>query len=417
MARNFSDWIKGYLDFCRSSEAPRQFHFWTGVSTIAGALRGKVWRQENQFRWTPNFYIVLVGPAGVVQKSTSIGIGMSLLEEVDDPGIRFGPPSATWQALVKVMGEAAQAVEYTLPDGTKETFTISCVTLPVSELGTFMKIAQEGLPEVLIEMWDGQVKKRTWTHSTATTGNYDVQNPWLNMIGGTTPTWLKNHMPESQIGGGLMSRIIFVYGETKQRFVAYPSQEWKGADYYVYKRRLVEDLTEIAKMTGHFELTPDAIEWGEGWYRNLHMQRPLHLADERFDAYLARKQAFLHKLAMIRAAATTGTLILTRETLQWADQALLMAEADMIKAFRSIGLTDQYRHVESILAVVRARKHVRLGDVFAAVRTSMTREDFLKAVAAAETAGDLRIEETRTPQGEKIAYLRPPTKPDEPPDD
>jgi len=391
LPRFFPDWLKGYIDFTRASEAPLPFHFWTGVSTIAGALRGKVWRSEKQFRWTPNFYIVLVGPAGIVQKSTSINLGMELLEEVDDPGIKFGPPSATWQALIRIMGDAAQFVENIGPNGEDYSFTVSCVTLPISELGTFLKIAAEGLSEVLIEMWDGQIKKRTWRHATATTGVADVQNPWLNMIGATTPTWLRNNFPEAQIAGGLTSRIIFVYGEHKQRLIAYPSQEWRGSDYEDHRAKLISDLTEIARLSGQFSLTPGAIEWGTEWYADLHNTRPLHLAHERFDSYLARKQAFLHKLAMVRAAATGDALVITEETLKWADKLLTGVETHMIKAFQSIGLTDQYKQVEEIVALVRRHSRMTLNEIFSHVRTNMNQKDFLEALSAAKTAGLVEV--------------------------
>src|SRR3990167_1280617 len=116
MARHFPDWLRAYCEWTKGSESPLQFHFWTGIATIAGALRGKVWRDEKTFRWSPNFYIVLVGPAGVAQKSTSMGLGMRLLEQV--PGIHFGPSSATWQRLGQVMQESAEEITYTARDGT-----------------------------------------------------------------------------------------------------------------------------------------------------------------------------------------------------------------------------------------------------------------------------------------------------------
>ncbi len=65
MARFHSNWLEGYYHYTKHSEAPDLFHFWTGVSVVAGALRRQVWIDQRYFQWTPNFYIVLVGPAGV----------------------------------------------------------------------------------------------------------------------------------------------------------------------------------------------------------------------------------------------------------------------------------------------------------------------------------------------------------------
>ena len=37
--RRLGDWLKSYMAYTSPLEAPDDFHFWTGVSTIAGALR------------------------------------------------------------------------------------------------------------------------------------------------------------------------------------------------------------------------------------------------------------------------------------------------------------------------------------------------------------------------------------------
>ena len=54
-----NSWIKAYVDLQSAhSESPKQFHFWSAVSAIAGALRRQVWIDQRQFQWTPNMYIV-----------------------------------------------------------------------------------------------------------------------------------------------------------------------------------------------------------------------------------------------------------------------------------------------------------------------------------------------------------------------
>lgn len=58
-------WLKTYVHHQRHSEAPTAFHFWSGVSTIAGALRRKVWTDHRYYQYTPNFYILLVAPPGL----------------------------------------------------------------------------------------------------------------------------------------------------------------------------------------------------------------------------------------------------------------------------------------------------------------------------------------------------------------
>lgn len=52
--RKLNDWLKSFIEYASIGEAPLKFYFWTGVSTIAGALRRRVWIDQKNFQWTPN---------------------------------------------------------------------------------------------------------------------------------------------------------------------------------------------------------------------------------------------------------------------------------------------------------------------------------------------------------------------------
>src|SRR5207244_4986143 len=90
--------------FAIRGEATERCHFWTAVSTVAGALRRRVYIDEGTFRWFPNFYIVLVGPPGTVKKSSVISIGARLLRDV--PNINIGADCTTWQKFVEEVARA-----------------------------------------------------------------------------------------------------------------------------------------------------------------------------------------------------------------------------------------------------------------------------------------------------------------------
>jgi hypothetical protein len=91
------------MEYASFSEAPKHMHFWTAVSTIAGALRRRVGLTWLIFRWHPNFYIILVAPPGIVSKSHYCWYWNVPLKKV--PDIRFGPDVVTWQALVTGFAE------------------------------------------------------------------------------------------------------------------------------------------------------------------------------------------------------------------------------------------------------------------------------------------------------------------------
>jgi hypothetical protein len=400
MPRHFANWLKAYVDHTSASEAPDIFHFWTGVVTVGGALRRKVWKDELIFQWVPNFYVILVAPPGVATKSTSIGLGMRLLRQVD--GIHFGPESMTWQALGESLSTAEEYFDYVDPDtGTTMTQKMSCLTISISELGTFLRTDDSQLISFLTRMWDGQ--KEPFKHKTKSSGEIDVDNPWLNVIGATTPSWMRNNFGENLVGEGLTSRVVFVYAEEKRHFVAYPSKLVKGADYAETERKLVEDLKDIATMSGPILLAPDAEVWGVEWYRKHYQERSAHLSSDRFGGYIARKQTHLHKLAMVLAASKRSKLIIEKEDLIEADAILTDTEKSMLKVFESVGLVDEARHVASLQAFVRGYGFLQAQELRNMTLNTMTEKDFKQALRIAVEGGLLVIAEKEGKRGLALA--------------
>lgn len=385
--RHFPNWLQAYIQYTADSESPDSFHFWTGVATIAGALRRRVWIDMRKFQWTPNFYIVLVGPPGIANKSTSIRTGVRLLEQI--PNVNFGPPSLTWQALSDTLSEAVEHMKYSI-NGSDVYIPMSCLTIPVSELGTLLKLDDPALSDVLVDLWDGQLS--TWGHKTRTSGKVEIKNPWLNIVGCTTPAWLKANFPEHMIGGGLTSRVVFVYGDRKRQLVAYPDETTPIRDYHALENKLLHDLTQIALLQGEFTISAAARDWGRKWYDNHWTTRAAHLASDRYGGYIARKQTHIHKLAMICSAARGDTLTIEPAHLQEAEQLLNAVEPDMQKVFETIGMVDEAQHVTEIVAFVRANGFQTSDQLWRLVMNTMTQRDFEEALKAAVRAGYLSVE-------------------------
>lgn len=409
--RNFSNWLKAYAQFTRESESSDSFHFWTGVSMVAGALRRQVWIDQIAFQWTPNFYIIFVAKAGVVAKSTTIGIGTRLLEQV--PGIKFGPESLTWQALGVALAEAAEVIRFSEVDSDK--ITTSPLTIAASELGTLFKLDDDGLTSMLIAMWDGQKSLRPWKHRTVSSSQIEVRNPWLNIIGCTTPAWLAQNFPEHMIGGGLTSRIIFVHGERKRQLVAYPGRAWRGAkvsidgmelDISTLEKMLVDDLTKISMMKGEYRLTEAAEAWGVEWYNKLWSGTlPPHLASDRYSGYIARKQTHLHKIAIVLAAAQSDELVITEQHLREALILLETTEPDMIKVFESIGQVDQSKHIATISSMLRSYGPLDLQKLFSLVMNVLSQEEFELAIKAGVEGGVFSARRVYMPDGSPLRQL------------
>lgn len=396
MARILNNWIVGYTEYTEKSESPDAFHFWTAVFTIAGALRRQVWIEQRYFQWTPNFYIVLVGPPGIATKSTSVRIGVKLLEQV--PGVNLGPQSITWQSLTKSLSESVELIK--MPD--EKYHPMSCISIPVGELGTFLQPDDRVLVDVLVSLWDGQ--QEIWGRSTKTQGTDKIENPWINVIGATTPSWLRDNFSETMITGGLTSRVIFVFGDVKRHLVAYPADVVDEKEHAEHSKILVHDLVEISQMRGEMYLTSEAKEWGEIWYKKHWTRRPEELVSDRFSGYIARKQTHLHKLAMVLSASENNDLSITLEHLVDAEMMVTQLENEMHKVFDTIGNVPATRHVQEITNYLQNFGRLEKKALWRNCCLTMSLDDFYKAIEACIAAGWLQ----QTQQSNEIFYT--PTK-------
>lgn len=347
MARIYADWLQAYCDHAGYSEAPRKMHFWTGVSVLAGALRRRSWINMGYFNWYPNFYIILVAPPGIVSKTTTVNIGMSLLRRV--PGINFGPDIVTWQALVGAFEGARE--DFPISDEKNILLQIfqpmSPLTLESGELGNLLDPQDRSMVDLLVTLWDG--KDGSFEKKTKASGNNTVVNPWINIIACTTPAWIAGNFPEYLIGGGLTSRCIFVYAEEKEKFVAYPGRHIPN-NFETQRDNLTMDLEYISTaFTGAFDLSEAAYQWGEVWYSQHYKSKPVGMSSDRFGGYIARKQTHIHKLALVLAASHSDSQVIEAEDLALANAMVTDLEKDIPRVFDKIGRSENAIHSDSIL--------------------------------------------------------------------
>lgn len=379
--RKLANWLKTYMEYTAYNEAPEHFHFWTGVSVIAAALRRKVWIDMRYFQWAPNFYIILVAPPGIVNKSTTIGIGRELLGEIE--GINFGPSSITWQSLITDLSACAESVPMT-----PTTFqTMSNLTFHIGELGTFVDFQDRRMIDVLVDLWDNRTG--AWEKSTKMSGREAVVNPWMNILGATTPAWLADNLPVSMIGGGFTSRCIWLFSTKKKCRIAYPQRQVVPATLDKMKKDLVEDLKTIADLRGEFVLTEDAYKFGEAWY-DKHSEK-LEANDAEHDTYggyHARTQTQLHKLAMVISASQRSDLIISRADLESAAALVDSLESDIPRVFKTLHATEEMGKAHELVAIVQSHKQIRRAELYQKYFFhTMTAKEFGEALQAATEAG------------------------------
>jgi hypothetical protein len=185
-------------------------------------------------------------------------------------------------------------------------------------------------------------------------------------MGATTPSWIADNVPQSALGGGLISRIVFLYGDEKEKMVAYPHRQIRNkVAHSKVEEALVHDLEHISlNLVGPYELTEEAYSWGTEWYKALWTGAKEHYNDDKLMGFIARKQTHLHKLAMVLAASYKDELIITKEDLQLAEKLLESVEDSLDKVFAQIGKGTVAVAAERFINTVRSRGKVPYDEAY-----------------------------------------------------
>lgn len=381
MARHHDDFIKAYIRYTEGGEAPTIFHFWCAVSTMAGALRRRVWLDFKRFKWYPNFYILLVAPPGIVQKSTTMDLGMSILRKV--PDIVMGPHIATWESLVTKFAQGAETFNWNGDD-----YTQSPITLAAGEFGNLFDPDDRKMVDVFTRLWDcpdGPFEKETKSSGCDT-----IINPWMNLIAATTVSWIGENCTRYIIGGGFMSRCIVVYADQKKNLVAYPD-ETVDPEFLKLQKTLLADLITISEMKGEFSITKEAREWGRAWYAQHYNVDAAHLNASLYGGYIARKQVHIHKLAMILSAARGESMVIGLEDLQVAEQMVTGLESPMKTVFESVGKGDAAHRADILLAELRRCGEIEYSVFYHRVYSQFPKAyEFEDIMSAAINSGRIR---------------------------
>jgi hypothetical protein len=335
--RRCKNWL---LDFARwtlpRSEAPESFITWTGLFNLSSALRRHVQvpkKYLGSWNAAPNLYVLFIAGAGKARKSTTTNYTEELIHDVM-PKITAAPEIITKENLLADLVKSPDASMYIL----------------APEFGEFIVKSGVDMYGFLTNIYDG---KKHISASTLSRGAEFAERPCVNLLGATTPEWVAANMPESVIGGGFASRVIFIFEERVRRRQLY----YEGLDQdalEVIRKNLVADLEHIANnLYGDFRLEEEAKEFMESWYRET--ADSYSEADYKMHGFFERLPAHIHKVAMLIHVAYSDELVLTLGDFQRAIMLLKQVEQKLPQTFQAIGKNPYTVDMNRILAFIEEK--------------------------------------------------------------
>jgi len=326
MTRVIKDgWLTGYLAYTQNHEAPENFHLWSALATLSGAIRRNIWIDKGYYTLYPNLYIVLVAETAECRKSAAASIGVKFLRCISDVNIIQG--RITPEAMLANMNRSHT-------NGNGVISQRSDIFIYASEMAaTFGKAAYvEELIVLLTELF----MTDHFDYETRNKGKFKIEGPCPTLLGATQPDWVVSGLGRLGRDIGIMNRIVFVPEKIrKMRLTTYTMTQ---ADINL-KDALENDICHIAELSGPMIWSKDAYATYDDWY----MTKPDAKGHNIQDEFMAREHDIALKIAMLLSISINDDLIILQGEMEAAIKLVNIIRNGISCTFMASGGTDEAR--------------------------------------------------------------------------
>lgn len=380
-SRKLPLWTEAFEEYVNGLPSPTIFKRWGAISALAGALERKVWVRTFGSNLYPNLYVTFVAPPGI-GKSLVIAQTERLWRGLKEHHV--APTSLTKAALVDALHEATRKI--IRPADNPPYVEFNSLLVLAGELGQFLPEYESEFMNALTGIYDG------YPYAERRRGRdikISIAAPQLNILGGTTPSYLNAVIPEGAWDQGFMSRMIMVYSGHQTKGDLFAERNMPQAKF----EALAHDLEIIGKYYGKIEWDKEAADFMLAWYDGGNQPVPDH---PKLLNYSARRTAHVLKLSMVAAVARSDfDYTIQKDDVEQAMVWLFEAEDNMPDIFRSMSSGGDSAAIEETWHMVfstyaREKKPVSEARVIAHLRSRVPSHAVERIMMLMEKEGLLR---------------------------
>lgn len=256
-------WLKKLLDATDQAETPRSYIYWAGISAISAVIAPNVYiNRGGVYKLQPNLFIILIGESGL-GKGLPIKIARRIVNLVGNTRVLYG--NNTIQSIIFDLANSETDQKSGIPKWKDARGYIVS-----GEFATLLQEDKQALP-TLTEFYDthfvGGVSGDDWKKSTKTSGRDKLEGLCVSLFAGSTPEHFQNTVPEHDVKGGFVGRLLTVYEEKRHRVNPLDDTE---TELEIPYEELSAWLIVISKMKGKFTWeNEEAREVWKTWYHDI----------------------------------------------------------------------------------------------------------------------------------------------------
>jgi hypothetical protein len=360
---NFDRW----QHYTSGLSSPQNYIDWCWYYIIGAALQRRVWVGPEHQPIFANKYMILVGEPGIgkglpirevgtflrhwkkkegvkidpttlnqVNKST-----YNLLQESDEKMIKdnstnkaivdpllypVAADATTYEALVRAVGESFSRVEYIDDKGKFKVHGHSSLCFILQELASLFRKRTEDTVNFMLGLYDCPID---YEYVTKTQGLSDrVKRGCLNMIAGTTPSFMQSTFDAKLADEGFNSRTFYIYAQRNRKnqfFIPLLTDE-QVKDRSI----LLEHIRQLSGLFGHVRVDDDTMKFLYEWWDDQERNKNKRVnASMKLKAYYSRRNIHVMKMAMALHFGESLEMYIPKETFERAIDVLSREEKNM----------------------------------------------------------------------------------------
>jgi hypothetical protein len=346
--RQLDDWIEAYIEFTDNTESAPIFNKWAAISVISSALQKKVRFNLGRIPIYSNMYIVLVAEPGFARKTQAISWSYKILKDIST--IKVTADAITMEAMIIEMEDFKQGVP-------EDAATVSScgphhsITVHSKEFETFLGQKADNARKIvfLTDIFDAD--DRPFSYKTKNQGANEIRNAFLTLLAAATPDSLASSLPNIAIGGGLTSRVLFIWAKDKHKKIPIPEHSQRTL---VLKDLLKDDIINIHRMDGVYRFDEKCKQFWIDWYMAYDDRDPKRICkDPAFNTWYSRKPLHILKTCMCVSAARSPELLFRKKNLEDSIKFIEEVEAKMGNTFSAVGRSEITADVDLILKTIK----------------------------------------------------------------
>lgn len=257
------NWIQEVIDASAEAETPVSFIYWSALAAIAASAANNVFiNRKGVYTLRPNVYVMLMAKSGF-GKGFPVNTAKKLVTLANCTRVISGRNSI--QSIVREMATSETSELSPVP-----MFKDSRAFFVSSEFATSM-IRDEAALTILTDLYDCHWNEE-WNSKTISRATDKVIKPNLTVLSGSSPSHFFDSIPEVNINGGFVGRLLIIYEEKRSKINSLISnvQGETIEEFSFPYERLSQHLKKIYEAVKGkdqpFQLTRGAANLWDKWY-------------------------------------------------------------------------------------------------------------------------------------------------------